>query len=118
MILMRDVFESVGDHTVSLTFQCAPGIRAQLTALTAHRALARRCGICRVETSGTTRGGEFAIEEAWVSTVYGARERAQRCRFVARVGPGTTVLTSVLRMAPDMRADVCGGEASALTETR
>ena len=118
MILIRDTFEAASEHTASLTFQCAPGIDVQQTA-PACIALSRDgADICRVETSGAAQGGEFMIEEAWVSPVYGARERALRCRFVARVGPGTTVLTSVLRLTPDKRAGSAAAAQAALTETR
>ena len=99
MIVLRDRFDCKASHTASLTFQCAPGI--QVRRLTANRIELARQGklLCQLETLGEGEG-EFQIEDAWVSRVYGARERATRCRFVARLAPGTTTLTSSVSLAP------------------
>ena len=99
MIVLRDRFDCKASHTASLTFQCAPGI--QVRRLTANRVELARQGklLCQLETL-SEGGGEFEIEDAWVSRVYGARERATRCRFVARLAAGTTTLTSSVSLAP------------------
>jgi len=101
MIVLRDRFDCKASHTASLTFQCAPGI--QVRRLTANRVELARQGqpLCQLETLGE---GEFEIEDAWVSRVYGARERATRCRFVARLAAGTTTLTSSVSLAPASNA--------------
>lgn len=118
MIVIRDVFDCASEHSVTLTFQCAPGIRVQ-RATPACITLSRDGeAICRVETSGGVGSGEFAVDEAWVSRVYGAREQAVRCRFVARLAPGTTVLTSVLHIASAVRAQPATAAQPACTETR
>jgi uncharacterized heparinase superfamily protein len=101
MIVLRDHFDCNASHTATLSFQCAPGI--QVARLAANRVELRGDGrpICQVETLGE---GEFEIEDAWVSRVYGARERATRCRFVARLNPGTTTLTSTVSFASVSRS--------------
>jgi hypothetical protein len=101
MIVLRDRFDCKTAHTASLSFQCAAGI--QVVRVAANRVELARAGqpICQLETIGQ---GEFEIEDAWVSRVYGARERATRCRFVARLSPGTTTLTSTVSLAPVKRA--------------
>jgi hypothetical protein len=100
MIVLRDRFDCKTPHLASLTFQCAAGI--QVARMATNRVELARAGkpICQLETIGQ---GEFEIEEAWVSPVYGARERATRCRFVARLSPGTTTLTSTVSLAPVKR---------------
>lgn len=95
MVVLHDHFDCQAAHTASLSFQCAPGI--QVSRVAANRVQLTRDGkpVCQLETEGN---GTFEIEDAWVSRVYGARERAPRCRFIAQIGAGTTTLTSSIRL--------------------
>lgn len=117
MLVMRDVFDSVGVHTATLTFQCAPDIQVVRLSPTRIELSRGDQGLCQLEIASGGQGGAFEIEDAWVSSRYGARERAPRCRFVAPLAPGTTVLTSTLRRSPASRATQVT-EPSVLTEMR
>ncbi len=116
-IVIRDVFDCTAMHTATLTFQCAPGI--QVVRPTPSAIALSRAGeaLCRLETT-VVGGGVFEIDDAWVSRCYGARERALRCRFVARLGPGTTVFTSTLHVVAAARSEPAAAARPALTETR
>lgn len=98
VVVIRDVFECTGRHEAALTFQCAPEIAATLEG-PARIVLKRNSAALGVlESFSSGEAGRFELADGWVSRTYGARERAARCRFIARLAPGTTVLTSTLRL--------------------
>jgi hypothetical protein len=104
LVTIRDIFDCTSDHQATLTFQCAPEIEAVLAggegAGGLNRIDLRRDGqaLGQLHTVSSAEEGAFAIEEGWISRAYGARQRAARCRYTARLGPGTTVLTSTIRL--------------------
>ncbi len=98
LVTIRDVFECTSAHQATLTFQCAPEIEA--LPVGPARIDLRRNGAAfgQLHTMSSGQEGAFAIEEGWISRAYGARDRAARCRYSARLGRGTTVLTSSIRL--------------------
>ena len=114
LLVMRDVFESRANHTALLTFQCAPGI--QVVQHDANVLELARDGeyVCTLEVFGER--GAFEITDGWVSQSYGVRESASRCRFVAPLTLGSTVLTTTVRTT--RQAALQASPASALMESR
>jgi hypothetical protein len=74
-----------GEHTVVVTFQCAPGASVQVL----KRRTATACvnaGGRRFEVSGAVPAGlALSVDEGAVSRRYGVRVRAPRIRFTGRV---------------------------------
>ncbi|MGQ0539504.1 MAG: alginate lyase family protein [Gemmatimonadaceae bacterium] len=120
-LTFRDTFECTAPHDVALTFQGAADVRLTRNGagVTVMRGAAIVCGLQVVHAGSAGDGGAFVLDEAWISPRYGARLRAPRCRYLAHIGPGTTVLTTAITLGAHRRSALPdAGRSSALSQVR
>jgi hypothetical protein len=94
--VMIDRVESKASHRVDVRLQCAPGVSvAQDDAGMLTLALGRRATVTGLRVCAFGAHGAFAVEDGWVSTVFGARVPAPLCRYVGTI-PATGEIVTVM----------------------
>lgn len=105
--IVRDRIISEGAYPFAVRLQCAPGVRPTLDS---------RCSLtlsgpgpgAQLAIKASAPGGAFAVEDGWVSAVYGAKEPAAMCVFTVPAdgdGEAVTVLMPWRARQPVVRID-------------
>jgi hypothetical protein len=118
VFVVRDVFDCLAPHQAALTFQCASDVTATVSAAGAVSLTRDGAQVGSLTTVSSATPGRFELGDGWVSQAYGARDRAARCRYIAPLAAGTTVLTSTITLSRANAPQTSSAEHSALSEAR
>ncbi len=79
--VIQDELMGQGEHELAVHWQCAPDVQPVLDVTGARL---RRSGMPDVRIVVAESGGDWSIEEGWVSPTYGVRLPAPRLKYVRR----------------------------------